>query len=268
MKRVLYIRRKGFNYYTDYTELYLHNALENYGFSLIRRADKCTFSVRVYISESEKYMALLSPFFDSIDESDLIKLCKNFSNAFKSEVIVSACPDDAVFTGDEEYFMFSESFSAFDEPVYLTESPASLHRKIADCFFRSNNPYLIRFVNTGGKLSGIDIALEFEENIGRLSIEEAEIICYENKKEARKPLVFTKENGAFGAKADFLTIEQGINPACAVLRGKKLFNEELKHGFSLKFIPMHPDNIVFAPTLKLYSDGRELFKEKLYFPPK
>ena len=63
MKRVLYIKRKGFNYYTDYTELYLHEALQNYGFSLIREKEKSTFGVTVYISENEKYMAVLSPFF-------------------------------------------------------------------------------------------------------------------------------------------------------------------------------------------------------------
>lgn len=266
MKRVLHIKRKGFNYYTDYTELYLHNALENYGLNLIREADKCTFGVTVYISESEKYMALLSPFFDSIEEDDLMTLCKNFSEAFKSEVIISACPDDAVFIGDKEYFMFSEGFSAFNEPMYLTESPAILNRKTADCFFRSNEPYLIRLVNKGGKLSGIDIVLEFQEDISNLSIE-AEIIYYENKKEVRKSLVLAKENSVFSAQANFLVIEKGINSTCAILRAKKLFNEEIKHGFSLKFTPESSADIILRPTLIILNEDKEIFKEELFFPP-
>lgn len=267
MKRVLYIRRKGFNYYTDYTELYLHNAFMNYGYSLIREQAKSNFGVTVYISESEKYMALLSPFFDNIDESDLLELCEIFSKAFKSEAIVSVCPDDAVFRGDREYFMFSENFSAFDEPVYLTEAPAKLKRKTADCFFRTNEPYLIRFVNNGGKLSGISVILDFEEDISELSMDKAEIIYYENKKEIRKTIAFVKSDNFFFAEADFPVIDKGINPASAVLRAKKLYNEEEKHGFALKLTPESGADITLIPTLRILSEEREIFKEKLFFSP-
>ena len=267
MKRVLYIRRKGFNYYTDYTELYLHNALTNYGFSLIREKDKCTFGVTVYISESEKYMALISPFFDSIADDDLMTLCENFSKAFKSEAIVSACPDDAVFHGDKEYFMFSENSSAFDDPIYLTEDAPKLKYKMADCFFMADKPYLIKFVNIGGKLSGINISLDFDEDISCLSIDQAEIIYYEKKKEVRKSVTFTKTDNGFFAEADFLLIEKGINPACAVLRAKKLSTEEERHGFSLKLTPESGADIHLTPTLTISTQGKEIFKEKLFFPP-
>ena len=267
MKRVLYIRRKGFNYYTDYTELYLHNALQSYGFSLIREKEKSTFGVTVYISESEKYMAALSPFFDSIGDEDLLTLCEHFSKTFKSETIVSACADDSVFPGDKEYFMFSENYSAFDEPIYITDAPAKLKRKTASCFLTANKPYLIRFVNNGGKLSGADIVLDFEENISHLSIADAEIIHCENKKDVRNPLAFTKVGNSFSAKADLIYIEKGINPSSAVLRAKRLYNEEIKYGFCLKFTPVCCDDIILTPTLRLLSEGEEIFKEKLFFPP-
>ena len=267
MKRVLYVRRKGFNYYTDYTELYLHKALQNYGFSLIRKKEKSTFGVTVYISESEKYMAMLSPFFDSIDETDLITLCEIFSKTFKSEAIISACPDNAVFSGDKEYFMFSENYNAFDEPVYLTESSPKLNWKTADCFFKTNEPYLIRFVNIGGKLSGINIVISFEDDISDLTIDETEIIYYENKKEVRKSITFTKMDNCFYAEADFLLIDKGINPACAVLRAKKLYNEELKHGFAMKLMPESSTDTILKPTLRILSGDVEIFKERLFFPP-
>lgn len=267
MKRVLYIKRKGFNYYTDYTELYLHNALQNYGYSLIRQRAKSSFSVAVYICESEKYMALLSPFFDSIDEADLPSLCESFSKNFKSEVIVSACPDDSVFPGEKEVFMFSEDFSAFDEPIYLTDEPPKLKWKTADCFFKTNEPYLIRFVNTGGKLSGIRIEITFNENISDLSIDEAEITYYDNKKQITKSLGFTDVGTGFCSQADFLNIGKGINPYSAVLRAKKLYTEEEKHGFTLKLFPKCTADIILTPTLKIFSNNTEIFSEKLYFPP-
>ena len=267
MKRVLYIRRKGFNYYTDYTELYLHNALQSYGYSLIREKEKSTFNVTVYISETEKYKALLSPFFDSIDETELLSLCENFSIAFKSEAMISVCPDDAIFPGEKEFFMFSDKFSAFDEPVYLTEEAPKLKMKTAECFFRTNKPYHIRFVNNGGRLSGIRIVLDFDEDISDLTIDEAEIIYYEKKNEIRIPLSFVRTDNGFCSQADFFYLEKGINPASAVLRAKKLYNEEVRLGFSLKFSPESYADIILTPTLRIITDNKEIFKEKLYFNP-
>lgn len=267
MKRVLYISRKGFNYYTDYTELYLHNALQNYGYNLIRQADKSTFNVTVYISESEKYMTLLSPLFDSIDEADLPSLCENFSKNFKSEVIVSACPDNSIFPGEKEVFMFSDSFSAFDEPIYLTDEPPKLKWKTADCFFRTNEPYLIRLVSIGGKLSDVRIALEFEETSDTLLINEAEITYYKNKKQFTQPLTFINDGTCFFSRADFLSIDKGINPYCALLRAKKLYTEEDKLGFSLKLLSKCTADVILTPTLRIFSGDSEIFSEKLYFPP-
>ena len=212
-------------------------------------------------------MAMLSPFFDSIDKTDLLTLCEIFSKKFKSEAIISACPDDAVFLGDKEYFMFSENFSAFDEPVYLTESSPKLKRKMADCFFVTNKPYLIRFVNIGGTLTGVNIILEFEEDSSDISSTKAKAIYFEKNKEIRKPITFTKNNNSFCGEADFLFIDQGINPACAVLRAKKLYTEEEKHGFTLKFTLKSTADIVLTPTLRILSNGIEIFEEKLFFPP-
>ena len=89
MKRMLMIKRKGFNYYTDYTELYLHRAFQNYGYSIVRDKTESEFSVIVCISETEKYMKMTSQIFDELSESDIANLCNLFSEAFKSEAIMS-----------------------------------------------------------------------------------------------------------------------------------------------------------------------------------
>ena len=268
MKRVLLIKRKGFNYYTDYTELYLHNAFTNYGYSLVRDPKRSSFSITAYINESEKYMAFLSPYFDTLNDSDLFEFCEVFSTAFKSEAIVSVCTDDISFPGEKEIFMFSDKFSAFDEPVYLTNEKPKLKMKTADTYFTANKPYLIRFVNMGGELSGIDVILNFDENTDRLIIDEAEIIYYENKKEVRKELPFIKEGNSFFAKADYLHIKQGINQNSAVLRAKKLFNEELRHGFALLIKPESYMDTVYTPTLRILNRGEEIFNQVLHFPCK
>ncbi len=266
MRRVLYIKRKGFNYYTDYTELYLHRAFENYGYNLIRENEKSSFSVTVYISEDEKYMSLLSPYFDSLKEDNLSDICENFSKAFKSEAVMSVCPDNAVFTGEKLIFMLSDKFSAFDEPVYLTHEQPKLKWKTADIYFKANKPYLISLVNIGGELSGIEITLDFYENINNLIIKEAEIAYFENKKETCKELTFVKQENHFYANADFLHIEKGVNPKSSVLRAKKLYTEERIHGFCLKILSESYTDTVYTPTLRILHNGEEIFKEKLSFP--
>lgn len=266
MKRVLYIKRKGFNYYTDYTELYLHRAFENYGYSLIREEEKSSFSVIVYISEDEKYMSFLSPYFDSLQEDDLSEICDKFSKAFKSEVIISICPDDTVFSGEKHIFMLSDKYSAFDEPIYLTSEKPKLKWKTADTYFTANKPYLIRLINVGGELSGANIILDFDENTDRLIIDEAEIIYYGNKKEVRRNITFTKDGDSFCANADFLHIEKGINTKSAVLRAKKLYTEEKKHGFGLKILPESYTDTIYTPTLRILHNSEEIFKQKLFFP--
>ncbi len=266
MRRVLYIKRKGFNYYTDYTELYLHRAFEKYGYSLIRERDKSSFGITVYISEEEKYMAFLSPYFDSLQETDLSEICENFSKAFKSEAILSVYSDSAVFTGEKHIFMLSDKYSAFDEPVYLTEEKPKLKWKTATVKFQANSLYHIRLVNIGGKLSGVDIVLDFDENTNRLTIDASEIIYYENKKEIRRNLCFSKDGDSFRANADFLHIRQGINQNCAVLRAKKLYTEEERHGFTLLIKPKSNMDTVYTPTLRILSGSEEIFNQALYFP--
>lgn len=266
MKRVLYIKRKGFNYYTDYTELYLHNAFQKFGYNLVRDPIKSSFCVTVFISEAEKYMAFLSPYFDSLSDDDLISICEKFSAEFKSEAVFSLCKDDMKFSGEKETFMFSDRYSAFDEPVYLTDEKPELTIKTADTYFTANKPYLIRFVNTGGELSGIDVILDFYESTDKLIIDEAEIIYYENKKEFRKALNFRKDSNSFTAEADFVNIKEGINQNCAVLRAKKLFNEELRHGFTLLIRPESYRDTVYTPTLRILSSGEEIFNQVLHFP--
>ena len=89
MKKVLMVSKKGFNYYTDYTEMYLHKAFQNYGYSIVRNKKKSDFSVFVSFPESEKYMNIVSPFFDDLDKHDITDLCSFFSEAFKSDVIMT-----------------------------------------------------------------------------------------------------------------------------------------------------------------------------------
>ena len=260
MKRKLMVKRKGFNYYTDYTELYLHRAFQNYGYSVVRDKAKSDFSVIVHISEEEKYMEMISPFFDKLSESDVANLCDVFSDAFKSEVAIAEINGyEKVSTGVYE-FMLSKTYSAYDEPVYLIDVAPKLVRRTWKYSFKTNESYSMRFVNVGGKISGINITLDFNENIHDLDLSDAHISCFNRESFSSQEFLFKKENSSFKADIDFLKIEKGINPNCAVLRGKKKANEEDRYGFWFGVLPVSKEDVVLKGTLTITSGSVEIFK--------
>lgn len=260
MKRILMVRRKGFNYYTDYTELYLHRAFQNFGYSIVRERSKCDFCVTVWMSETEKYMRMTSSFFDEMDEGDVEKLCDIFSDAFKSEVKMDEIGE---YEGKaiEYRFGLSKTYSAYDEPVYLVDEPPMLKQRVGIFEFRTNKENTMSFVNVGGKFSGISITLEFIGSIDDLDLSDARISCPDDEELIRRhELVFEKENNSFRANLDYFKMDKGVNPKSAVLRGKKRFDEEGKYEFWLDFMPVSKEDAVLKGTLTIESDGVELFK--------
>ena len=260
MNRTLMIKRKGFNYYTDYTELYLHRAFQNYGYSVVRDKAKSDFSVIVYISEAEKYMKAISPFFDKMSESDAANLCDIFSDAFKSEVTIVEKREYEYSCVNAYEFMLSKTYSAYDEPVYLVDEPQKLEWRTRDIKFKTNKDYCMSFVNVGGKISGINITLHFNEDICDLHLSDAYISRFNGHSFPRQEILFKKQNISFEADVDFLNIEKGVNPKSAVLRGKKKANEEERHGFWLGILPVSKEDVVLKGTLTITSGGVEIFK--------
>lgn len=260
MKRMLMVKRKGFNYYTDYTELYLHNAFQNYGYSIVRDKAKSDFSVFVYISEAEKYMKATSPFFDDLSENNVAELCDVFTETFKSEVTMveaSEYDNDSINTYE---FMLSKNHSAYDEPVYLIDEPPKLERRIGVVNFKTNKDNSMSFVNVGGKISGINITLDFNEKIYDLDLLDARVSHFNGENFIRQEFVFEKVNNTFKADIDFVKVDKGINPKSAVLRGKKRATEEERYGFWLGVLPVSKEDVVLKGTLTIASGGVEIFK--------
>lgn len=260
MKRMLMIKRKGFNYYTDYTELYLHRAFQNYGYSIVRDKTESEFSVIVCISETEKYMKMTSQFFDELSESDIANLCNLFSEAFKSEAIMTELTGYTYDPINEYEFMLSKTHSAYDEPVYLIDEPPKLERRIGVVNFKTNKDNSMSFVNVGGKFSGINITFNFNKNIYDLDLFDARVSHFNGENFTRQEFVFEKVNNSFKADIDFVKMDKGINPRSAVLRGKKRANEEERYGFWLGVLPVSKGNVVLKGTLTITSGSVEIFK--------
>lgn len=234
VKKMFLIRRKGFNYYTDYTELYLHRSFENNGYHLVKDESKCLFDVMVDISE-EKYMAVFSPYFDTLSEDDAREFATLLSTNFKSEVIVMPCPRNYQCKGVPYKFMFSDIYNAFEEDVYVYDQEPEFVRESKTYACKSELLYSEEYVNYGGGCKGIEISISFDEEDVEI---EGAFIIYQRKKEIeRQQISFIKKNNQFVCTLTDFYFEKGINKYSAVLRGRKLQNEKWKHGFSIHFIP-------------------------------
>ncbi len=247
MKKLFLIKRKGFNYYTDYTELYLHRSFENKGYYLVKDESKCLFNVIVDISE-EKYITVLSPYFDTLSEDDAREFSKILGSNFKSEVIVMPCMENYQFKGIPYRFMFSDTYNAFEEDIYVYDKEPEFVREAYSSYCKPNDLYSEEYVNYGGGFKGIEISVSFD--VEDVEIEHAFLTYTPRKKIERCDLVFEKKNGAFICTLDDFSIEKGINKYSAVLRYRKLQDEKWKHGFSIHFKPKS-DFETLAPKISI-----------------
>ena len=235
MKRVFLIKRKGFNFYGDYTEKYLHQSFENKGYYLVKEKDKKLFGVIVDVPMSKKYMTVLSPYFDTLTEDDAREFAEILSDNFKSEVIIDYVTGNYEIYETPYMFMFSDVHNAFDENVYVYDNAPEFVRESYSAYCKSGDLYLEEYVNYGGGFKGIEISISFD--VEDVEIEDA-FLTYEPHKEIERcQIVFEKKHGMFVCVLNDFSMDKGINKHSAVLRYKKLQKEKWKHGFSIHFKP-------------------------------
>ena len=247
MKRLFLIKRKGFNFYTDYTELYLHKSFENKGYYLVKEKNKCLFDVIVDICDNEKYMVVLSSHFDSLSEEDALEFTEILSANFKSEVITIPYTKNYELKGTLYKFMFSDTYSAFEEDAYVYDQNPELVREVfSPCI--SQRPYVINYTNYGGAFRGLEIELFFDGD--DVELEEATFNYFQGKDKIAKEIIFEKNSNVFKCKLEDFFMDKGINKYSAVLRGKKKENEKCKHSFYIRFIPKS-DAEILVPNINV-----------------
>jgi len=264
MKYCLLIQKKGFNYYTDYTEKYMGDVMEKQGFHVIRDADKADIFMNAYISENIKLMAITSDYFDSYNIEEMNSFAALVSEHFKSSVTVrSDIP--AEYSAERPYIiMFSSRYSAFDEPPFVTEGNTFLKQdsySLGLCTM--GEPHAVSCQNYGGISKGLDVYIYggfVKDDEVTFEVFELNYYDYKNKK---APLVTIngklnkcQENGIYYYSANFeeFEIPEGINTKSAQLKYKRGHEEKYKREFWIRFIP-HGDKkyerdieVVIVPT--------------------
>ncbi len=222
------IRKRGFNYYTDYIEKYFDDAFSKYGFHLVKNPEHFEHSVYVLFDDSP-WMTVASKWLDELDEDLLGKLSVDISESFKAPAIVEPYCLSKQDTIIECHF--SCSHNAFEEPPFIKEGLTVLKWYMTDTNCKSDKPFSLACLNYGGISKGLELIITggfVEDDTVTLDPLYIYSFKYDGKKKERikyeakqQKIILSEGNKAY--LYDFAEFEfpEGINQFSAKLRGKK-----------------------------------------------
>ena len=267
------VKRRGFNYYTDYMEQYFEKVAVNHGFHLTKRQEQAELWCLTFTGEpsmgGSKWITFTSVTFSEITYEQLEELSRLIAECFKSESIIEPMIGEleeitqlmiAYLKGErsfpmteEQYrkygtpnlWLFSQTYSAFDEPPFITEGETALKIVTHPMYCVPGENFLVDMQNYGGISRGLIINISFDcspDDV--IEIENLTIIIPNQKDDLfwqrLSPEIERKvENGKCVYRVDMpnFNIPEGVNVYSTNLYGKKKHDENHKRSFSLMFVP-------------------------------
>lgn len=157
MKTYIKLRRKGFNYYTDFTQKYLNAAFAEYSYYLTFRKEKAAFSVKFYWDDSP-WFTFSADWLSDFDDEQTEQFAKHLAESFKTKYEIA---HDFCVTGNSEcieyYLTADHNWAAVNEPPFIQEG----HPKLQTVMY--NNPLVkgketdVWIQNCGGIEPGLTI---------------------------------------------------------------------------------------------------------------
>jgi len=218
MKTVVQVMKKGYNNSYLYTEYFLHNALQHFGFCLTRDEKSADFSVTAYIDYDAKYFLLTSPFFDRLQGDQRQKLCEAIAVAMKSEVrlhpqLGEILPPNAL----KFEFLYSSTSNAYEEPALIESGDSDL--ELDGNWWRADQSGNVGFaiVNYGGPTQGLDVILQAPFWAAPfLFVESAQVRRVTKWEWERREMVFEKRGSSFHCRLEDFAILPGRNRMSAL----------------------------------------------------
>lgn len=248
-KLCIKIKRKGFNYYTDYIEKYFDEAFSEYGYHLVRNPIHSEHSLFM-VFDNSPWMTVVSKELDELKEEEIQKVAVRLSLAFKSMIIIQ--PFQLNNPRSVIEFYFSSVHSAHEEPPYIDKGLTILRWVTSENKCENGRRFLIRCVNHGGPSKGAEVIIsgDFVEN-DSVKFDPMEIRYYDCNKTNKKLLSYQVEQQKIiqsdGSKAylydynDYF-FPEGINQYSTKLFGKKRSNEEDARSVNLYMVPYGNQN--------------------------
>lgn len=243
METHIKLRKKGFNYYTDYTEKYLNETLEAYGYKLSLRKENGKGSLTLFWDESP-WLTVSAPWFDEMSEEKVKEVAENLAEKFKTKYEI--VNEEAVATYEEmhEYYI-TDGIGAIDEPFFISDGEPCFEWVTMPFRQKYNEPYHISFQNHGGIKKGLAAEIELSNKNAR--IESFQMKSQRNDGEyevfTTEPTVTENENGrVYQFVLHDYVIPEGINRYSIKLMGKKKQTECEKRRIYVSFLPVCDHN--------------------------
>ena len=267
------VKRRGFNYYTDYMEQYFENGAVQYGYHLTKRWEQAELWCVTFISEpsytDSKWITFMSSSFTDITYEQMNELSRHIGQCFKSECAIDTVDDDLLelsqavklgYEGNGNFkltegiarkygfphcWFFSREYSAFDEPIIITDAETAFKVVQYDTQCVSHKSFHLSVMNTGGISNGLTINISFDK-ANDIGIESPTLIFHKKANDFKR-ISLDMNRADINNKTVFRTelpdfqIQGGFNEYSAKMRGKGKQNVANSCSLSLLFAPYGND---------------------------
>ena len=243
METHIKLRKKGFNYYTDYTEKYLNETLEAYGYKLSLRKDNAKGSLVFTFNESP-WLTVSSPSFNMLSDEALKEFAENLAEKFKTVYEIASEEPTEKFEERHEYYI-TDGVGAIDEPFFITEGEPCFEWVTMPFRQNYNKPYHISFQNYGGIKKGLVAEITVKNKNAEIKDFELRKMDSNGEFEAFKtePIVAEKQNSKiYRFEFPEYVIPEGINRYSIKLMAKKKQTESEKRRIYVSFLPVCDHN--------------------------
>jgi len=296
------VKRRGFNYYTDYMERYFEKVAVNHGYHLTKRQAQAEFWCLTFTGEPSmggpKWITFISDAFSGVTYAQLEELSRLIAECFKSESIIEAVDaeleeitqmmlaylkgkcgfpmteEQCRKYGSPDLWIFSREHNAFDEPPFLTEGETILKIVTHPMYCIPGKSFLIGTQNYGGISRGLIISVSFDytpDNV--IEIENPIFMLPTPKGDVfmrRLPLEMEQKivNGKCVCRAELpdFNIPEGVNIYSAKLCGKKKQDEIDMRSFGLLFVPKGSNELLRSMEIEItpveYPANRAVLKAR------
>lgn len=243
METHIKLRKKGFNYYTDYTEKYLNETLEAYGYKLSLRKENGKGSLTLFWDESP-WLTVSAPWFDEMSEEKEKEVAENLAEKFKTKYEI--VNEEAVATYEEmhEYYI-TDGIGAIDEPFFISDGEPCFEWVTMPFRQNYNKPYHISFQNYGGIKKGLVAEITVKNKNAEIKDFELRKMVSNGEFEAFKtePIVAEKQNSKiYRFEFPEYVIPEGINRYSIKLMAEKKQTECEKRRIYVSFLPVCDHN--------------------------
>ena len=293
------VKRKGFNYYTDYMERYFEKVAVEYGYHLTKRREQADLWCVTFISDPQidnsKWITFTSSELEDIPYERLEELSRLVGLYFKSESVLETADDKLMEltriakevlcgeTNPKKYYeikhkygspylwFFSREYCAFDEPVYFAEGETIFKQFQHDLFCVSGKVYSVTALNVGGASKGLTVDISFR-NIGEVKIEGAIWTVLNNRHSPKQyPFEFvrmdTNDRIVFHAELSNFNIHSGFNEYSAKLCGKPKAEAAERCAVHFLFTPYGSEAILSSMEVVIIPNenpnGKVIYRSKL-----